>query len=58
MPQEIFDGAWSANLVDHLSGLLCKLAVLADSSEQGKQMKEQAIQENNDTEHSENMHIE
>jgi len=43
MPLDIFDGAWSANLVDHLSCLLCKLAVLADSSEQGKQMKEEAI---------------
>ena len=32
LPLEMMDGAWSALLVDHLSGLLCKLAVLADSS--------------------------
>lgn len=56
----MMDGAWSALLVDHMSGLLCKLAVLADSSSEAKQLRIQQQQQMNSEEeqHSENMHIE
>jgi len=40
---------WSAKLVDHMSGLLCKLAVLADSDSQPSEVEQ---------EDSENKHIE
>lgn len=45
IPTKKFDGMWVAPIIDHLSAILCKLAVVADDSQSSKDDKNTFIDE-------------